>query len=142
MPGRYDVLMRPLDIALATLAAARLSRFVITDEMGEWWVKQPIDRAMDAYAEREMWASANVGQTPREPWWWKYRSGLDCPFCVGFWLGAAVLTTGAAATRLPGPAAAAWRLGAGALALNYAAAHLGVRLGDFDTATDDEDDDR
>jgi len=140
MPGRYHEHMRLLDAPLAVLAAARLSRLAITDDIGRWWIHEPVDRAMDRYAERELWAAANVGQAPQEPWWWKYRSGLDCPFCIGFWLGAAVLVTGAAATRRPGPAASAWRLGAGALALNYAAAHLGARLGDFDH--DDEDTDR
>lgn len=140
MPDGYHEHMRLLDAPLAVLAAARLSRLAITDDIGRWWLKEPIDRAMDRYAERELWAAANVGRDPAEPWWWKYRSGLDCPFCIGFWLGAAVLVTGAAATRRPGPAASAWRLGAGALALNYAAAHLGARLGDFDP--DDEDTDR
>lgn len=119
--------MRIVDLALAVGASARLSRLVITDDIGRWWVKEPVDRAMDAYAEREIWASANVGQDPREPWWWKYRSGLDCPFCVGFWLGAGVLASRAV---LPEKV---WRFGAGALALNYVAAHLGSRLGDFDT---------
>ena len=119
--------MRIVDLALAVGASARLSRLVITDDIGRWWVKEPVDRAMDAYAEREIWASANVGQDPREPWWWKYRSGLDCPFCVGFWLGAGVLASRAV---LPEKV---WRFGSGALALNYVAAHLGSRLGDFDT---------
>lgn len=136
MPGRYHVRMRLPDLALATLAAARLSRLVITDDIGRWWIKEPIDRAMDAYAERELWASANVGQAPREPWWWRYRSGLDCPFCVGFWLGAGVLVTGAVASRHPAPRAV-WRLAAGSLALNYTAAHLGAHLGDFDHADEE-----
>lgn len=114
--------MRIVDSALALGAAARLSRLVITDDIGQWWVKDPIDRAMDAYAEH----------AEHEPWWWKYRSGLECPFCVGFWLGAGVLVSRAV---LPKPL---WRLGAGALALNYVASHLGSRLGDFDTEDEDE----
>ena len=140
MPDGYHEHMRLLDIPLATLAAARLSRLVITDDLGRWWIHEPFDRAMDTYAALELHRAAEDDRDPIEPWWWRYRSGLDCPFCVGFWLGAAVLVTGAAATRRPGPAATAWRLGAGALALNYAAAHLGARLGDFDH--DDEDTDR
>jgi len=122
--------MRLIDIPLTILATARLSRLVITDDLGRWHIHEPVDRAMDAYAEREMWAAANVGQAPREPWWWRYRSGLDCPFCVGFWLGAAVL---AAYPILPRPV---WRAGTAALALNYTAAHLGARLGDYDTEED------
>lgn len=113
--------MRPIDISIAVLASARLSRLVVTDDLGKWWIKEPIDRAMDRYADT----------AEAEPWWWKYRSGLDCPFCVGFWLGAATLTARAVLPRK------VWLAGAGALALNYAASHIGARLGDFDT--DDEE---
>ena len=137
MPGGYHDPMRLLDPALAVLASARLSRLVITDDLGRWLIHDPIDRAMDRYAERELWAAANVGQEPREPWWWKYRSGLDCPFCIGFWLSLLVVGLGAAATRREGIGAIAWRAGTGALATNYVASHLGARLGDFDT--DEED---
>ena len=129
--------MRIVDLALAVGASARLSRLVITDDIGRWWVKEPVDRAMDAYAEREIWASANVGQEPQVPWWWKYRSGLDCPFCIGFWLSLLVVGLGAAATRREGIGAIAWRAGTGALATNYVASHLGSRLGDFDTEEED-----
>lgn len=121
MRDRYHEPMRLIDTSLAVLAAARLSRLVITDDIGRWWIREPVDRAMDAYAE-----TAEI-----EPWWWKYRSGLECPFCVGFWLGGAVLVGHAA---LPRPM---WRAAAGALALNYVASHIGARLGDFDT--DDEE---
>lgn len=124
--------MRIVDFALAVGASARLSRLVITDDLGQWWIKQPIDDAMDRYAANERLL---YGHEALEPWWWKYRSGLDCPFCVGFWLGAGVLVTGAVAASHP-RARSLWRFGAGALALNYVAAHLGSRLGDFE---EDED---
>lgn len=137
MPDRYHEGMRLTDTALAVLATARLSRLVITDDLGQWWVQEPVDRAMEAYTVQELNAAHRERRPVHEPWWWKYRDGLECPFCVGFWLGAGTLAAGALATRHP-LTRAAWRLGAGALALNYVTAHLGVRLGDFDTEEDDE----
>lgn len=118
--------MRIVDLALAVGASARLSRLVITDDLGKWWIREPVDRAMDEYAAGELLEADQQGREPQEPWWWKYRSGLDCPFCVGFWLGAAVLV---AHRVLPAPV---WRFGVSALALNYVASHIGSRLGDFD----------
>lgn len=122
MPGRYDDPMRLPDIPLAILASARLSRLVVTDDLGKWWVKEPVDRAMDLAAE-----TMEV-----EPWWWRYRSGLDCPWCVGFWLGGLLLLGHLLLPRT------VWRGVAGALALNYASTHLGSRLGDY--GTDNADD--
>lgn len=133
--------MRLPDTALAVLASARLSRLVVTDDLGKWWVKDPIDYAMASYARNEVHAADREKRDAVTPGWWKYRSGLDCPWCVGFWLGAATLTVGAIASRRPGPARALWRLCAGALALNYVTAHAGIALGDFDT-DDEETDDR
>lgn len=95
------------------LASARLTRFVVADNLGRWLVKDPVDAAMDRYAE----------QHAEEPWWWKYREGLDCPFCAGFWLGLGVL---AGEQVLGGNRA--WRTITGALAMNYVVGHLVARL--------------
>lgn len=133
--------MRLSDIALATLATARLSRLVITDKLGHWWIQEPVARAMSDYAAHEIARAAEEDRDPVEPAWWRYEQGLQCPWCVGFWLGAGVLTAGAIATRRPGIARTAWRLGAGSLALNYVTAHLGSHLGDFDTDDIDPEDD-
>lgn len=120
-------------LALAVGATARLTRFVTTDKLGEWWIKDPVDRAMDRYAAEERRV---YGADAAEPWWWRYRVGLDCPYCVGFWIGAAVLAS-EAVTRRPRAARTAWVFGAGALALNYVTAHAGAALGDFDTDDDE-----
>lgn len=131
--------MRASTVLLAAGASARLSRLVITDKIGRWWIHEPIDRAMAAYADREVAQADADERDVRVPWWWRYRDGLDCPFCVGFWLTAAVVVTGAAADRAPGRARTAWRLGAGVLAANYVVAHIGARLGDFEDQHDETD---
>lgn len=128
--------MRLTDLTLTVLASARLTRFVITDSMGKWWIKDPIDEAMDGYAREATEYALRTGTDVHEPWWWKYREGLDCAYCAGFWIGAGVLATHAATARRP-RLRRAWRFAAGAFALNYAAAHLGSALGDFDHANDD-----
>lgn len=127
--------MRMMDGALVLLGAARLTRFVVRDDLAKWWIHEPIDRAMDAYAEREMWAAANVGQEPREPWWWKYRSGLNCPWCVGFWISLGAVA--AMRWRIPGV-----RLGMAGLAVNYLATHAGELLGDYEDDTEEDRDEQ
>lgn len=117
--------MTPIRAALLTLTAARLTRLVVWDEIGQWWIKDPIDRAAgqwwhDKTTEALQTADGHVGVRevePEQPWWWKYRSGLDCPYCVGFWLGAGVLALDAAAGEHP-----VWRLTRDALAMNMVVA--------------------
>ena len=106
--------MTPARAALLTLAAARLTRLVVWDEIADWWLKDPIDRAAEQWYEHE---SARLGHEPEQPWWWKYRSGLDCQWCIGFWLGAGVLALDAAAGEHP-----VWRLTRDALAMNMVVA--------------------
>ena len=122
------MVMRPTDALLALGAAARLTRFVISDHLGHWWVKEPVDAAMERYEASHS----------EEPWWWRYRSGLECPFCVGFWLGTGVLASYALTYRSP-RLRSIWRFATSALALNYVAAHTAIRLGDFDTEEDDDE---
>lgn len=101
--------MKPVDVALAALTTARLTRLVITDDIGVY-VRRPLNRLAD--------------QQDVEDW---VRDGIECPWCIGFWIGAGVLATHPL-WRRSGIA----RLAAGALALNYVVAHVAVRLGDFD----------
>jgi len=90
-------------------ATMRLTRLVVADDLGLWLIRYPAYR----------WSNE---RDPRaETWRAKLVSGLDCPFCVGFWIGAGVLA--ASRFRLARPVFAA-------LALNEIAAHLGSRLGD------------
>lgn len=117
--------MRWTSVVLAVLASARLTRFVVRDDLAKWWIKDPIDRAMDEYAAGELLEADQQGREPVEPWWWKYRSGLDCPWCVGFWVSLGV--AGVAGMRYP-----PIRLGLAGMAINYLTVHAGERLGDYD----------
>lgn len=71
--------MRIKDAALVVGATARLTRLVVVDDLGTWVLAEPA-RAWAARAE-----------PAADGWRTKLVSGLDCPWCVGFWIGAAVL---------------------------------------------------
>lgn len=133
---------------LTVLAAARATRFVTTDSLGEWTI---VGRAKVWAYRHEAQAqtiegievsapkvaqmatqSALLGQvvpTPPASWGWRSKlvSGLDCPFCVGFWIGAAVLLAELVTRRVP-VLRGLWSFAAGALALNYVSGHLSKRL--------------
>lgn len=119
--------MNPLLILGATL---RLTRVITDDYLGQWWIKDPIDRAAGRWADREYatalrtWdtAIAVPAQEHEDPWWWKYRAGLDCAWCSGFWvaLGTVSLTAATNGTRMQAP----WRGLMGALTVNYVAAQI------------------
>lgn len=104
-----------LDLLLVLGLTLRLSRLVITDDIGAWWVRHP---AVD-------WSDGS-------PWREKLVSGLYCPFCVGFWLGAASLLS-LALVGGPGDAHEVWRWVAGAFTLNWIVGHVAARIGDADS---------
>lgn len=112
-------------------ATMRLTRFIITDDLGSWLIKAPARRWAN-YAEQvpdpaKLWSEDILEEAPDPDAGWRSKivSGLDCPFCVGFWVGALVLLSYAIVgkTRL-------WKFVAGVFSLNEVAAHLGSRLGD------------
>lgn len=115
------------DAVLVLGATMRLTRFVVTDTLGAWLIRDQVDAAMVRYEEREYEAAENEGRDVREPWWWKYREGLECPWCVGFWIGVGVLGSYHLVGR-----GRAWQFVATALTLNEVSARLGTVLGDFD----------
>lgn len=101
------------DAILITGATLRLTRLVTTDDLGLWWVRIPAYRA-----------ALHVDiRTGRPPWWDRYRAGLECPHCLGFWAGTFVLATYAAAGKTR-----PWRFAASALLLSYAVGHVSARL--------------
>lgn len=83
-------------------------------------IKQSGDEAEQAYRE---------SYDEKDPYTWqaKLASGLECPFCAGFWVGAAVLGSLLVARRFP-TLLPVWRFAAGTLALNYCTAHVSSRL--------------
>jgi hypothetical protein len=97
--------MNLLNAALTLGATVRLTRLVINDDIGEWWIRDPLD--------------AWVHQTPARMRHHKYVEGLTCPYCVGYWIGAAVLASHAALghTRL-------WRYVMASLTLNEVSAYV------------------
>lgn len=118
---------------MLVLSIIRLTRLVTTDEIGQWWIKDPIDRAAEQWYSEQTEAlhnlSGEIVREPEQPWWWKYRSGLDCPHCVSFWAALLVLAT----RKVPGH-----RLVTAALATSYVVGHVSARL-DGSTLDSDED---
>jgi len=101
------------DAALALGSTMRLTRLVLLDDLGLWLIRQPaFDLAKRHDPEGETW----VG---------KAHSGLDCTFCVGYWIGA-----GVALAYLPKRTRPLWRFVTATLTLNEVSGHLGARLGD------------
>lgn len=120
-------------------ATARITRLIVVDDVpGQWWIKDPIDEAMHKYRDRKaVSVPLRLAEHPQalfdEPWWWKYRDGLDCPWCVSvhvaFWLTAAETIT----NSVGGPWRKLWLWATSALALAEVAGHLEARLsGDDD----------
>lgn len=106
------------DGVLVLGASLRLTRLVVADDLGQWWIKDPAMKALANSAHRH----------ERVPKWGRYLDGLSCPFCVGQWIAFGVL--GSYLLSRQTRAAGAWRFVAAGLTLNETAAHLGARLGD------------
>lgn len=104
-----------LDVVLLLGLTLRLSRLIVTDDIGDWWVKEPVRR----------WAMRRKDPTKALD----YADGLDCPFCVGFWIAGLTLLS-LFLVGGPGEAHDVWRWVSAWFALNWVAAHLGARAGD------------
>jgi len=103
------------DVVLLVLASLRATRMVTTDKVpGEWWIHAPLMKR----------AFVNGKARPK---WAKYLIGLECPFCVGFWI-CLVAILSLLLVGGPGHAPDWWRWAAGALALNYVVGHVASRL--------------
>ena len=133
--------MRALTYALALLAALRATRFVTTDTLGEWTIVGPVKRwaarreaparLRDDLEERFESEREHAKPTANPPQQWGWRSkmvkGLDCPFCVGFWITALAVVGAALANRGP-RRRAAFQVAAGAFGANYLTGHVSSRL--------------
>lgn len=116
-----------LDVMLALGLTLRLVRLVVTDDLGLWFIRGPL--SIWAYhKDSKTNADPRFGTPVYQPRWRsKLASGLECPFCVGFWIGCFVLLS-LWAVGGPGSAWEPWRWVAGAFTLNWIAAHIGSRL--------------
>lgn len=125
-------------------AVARVNRLIVADDVpGKWWIKDPIDTAMHRYRDRKQ-VPIHVDSAPafrpvggqlgrsvfHEPWWWKYRQGLDCPWCVSMHVGVAMV---AVESVLPdrGIVRTVWNVVTAGLALSEISTNVGLALGDF-----------
>lgn len=120
-----SLLLIVFDLLLVVLLTARLTRLLITDDLGRWYFRGPLEAALLRNA------------TTSTGWRARLAAGLSCPFCLGFWVGVGVLAF-VAAVGGPGHLPDWSRYVAGAFALNYLTAHIGARLGD--AGYSDEDD--
>lgn len=111
-----------LELLLLFGSVVRLTRFVVSDDLGLWLIKKPARK----------WSGHDPEYIPlskKE----KLVSGLDCPFCVGFWISFIMTViyfivdpNSTSLTTVSGW----WFVVSGALTLNWFAAHIGARLGD------------
>lgn len=135
--------MTVVDCLLALGLTLRLVRLAVFDDLGKWYLVYPAQRWLVNHERSqgvggEYRAHEFNGTVVAEPLGWRQRlvAGVDCPWCIGFWIGVAVLAS-LWLVGGPGDAAEWWRWTAGAFTLNYVAAHLGPRLGDTGHPADD-----
>ena len=115
------------DLALLLGLTLRLTRLVTTDDISEWWLRDPAEKWAIKHKKLVHVSRDNRTETYSTGWRGKLVSGLDCPFCIGFWLGlGAVISLDFVGG--PGSASDRWRYTAGAFTLNYISAHVSARL--------------
>lgn len=121
-----------LDTMLLVLATLRLSRLVTGDTLGQWLILSRAWRWANRYKPDSTRPGVFVqhpdGPSPQRL---KLASGLVCPFCIGYWCGAALLVVSYFTGPL-GDEPVWWRLLVGSLALNYLVGHTASLMGDTD----------
>ena len=135
------------DVLLAAGSALRLTRFVVLDDLGRWLVREPAYRWANAAEHPVTWLQVGrsdpaLADTPDPANGWRSKTvgGLECPFCIGFWISSAVVISRALAGH-EGRGAKAWRILASALTLSEVVGHVAIRIGDagWDEGPDDSD---
>lgn len=113
-----------VDWLLVVGVTLRLTRLLIKDHLGRWYVQEPADAWAGPMPEKEV----APGQFEDDPTWrHKITEGLGCPHCIGFWLGIAVVCS-LYLSGGPGEAAFVWRIVAAVLTLNVVVGHTSARL--------------
>jgi hypothetical protein len=92
------------DLLLLAGLTLRIIHLVTTDTISDRYLRQPAYKWAGDDERREFWAE-----------------GLECPWCVGFWLSGVCLASLILAGG-PGDAADWWRVAAGWFTLSYLAA--------------------
>lgn len=133
--------MKLSDTIRVTLATARVTRLIVTDDIpGQWWIKDPIDHAMHRYKDKRAVPLKRPLERFEvfppslfdEPWWWKYREGLSCPYCVAVHAAAWVTVIEEATRHAPPTVRRVWELVTGALAVSWVAGHAEAYLSGSD----------
>lgn len=107
-------------------AAARLTRLVTRDWLGEWTIVRPVRNWAERHEGTRLVEHLDPEAPVTEAWRHKLAHGLDCPHCVGFWL--TLGTLGVSRLPLPGLAAKARDLALDALAGSYVVGHVSSRI--------------
>lgn len=154
-PSPGEILAIASIVLLVLGGTLRLTRFITSDTLGGWLIR---DRALGwgkqretsyrtavlqvlerLYAERDSLTPAaarmlnklegQLGEDePMSPAM-RLVTGLYCPFCVGFWVGfAMILATLGVVVLSVTWLSVAWYVTLGALTLNYIAGHVSARL--------------
>lgn len=124
----------------------RLTRLITADDLGQWWVKDPLDAWMHGHPVKaecicEGPPSQNMGfqeecpvhgldipTLPDRMRFHHYLAGLECPHCVGTWVGYGVLGSYLLARRSK-RGLAAWRFIAAGLSINTVTVVAGKAVG-------------
>lgn len=122
------------DVALITGLTMRLTRLVVSDDLGQWWLKDPLAK-LEQFARGSRWVVDKVdpdeGGTVGHfeeivPKWARYLDGLDCPHCVSFhaaYLGLGSYLLARRLHLLP-----VWRFAAGTMSLSAVVGHVSARI--------------
>jgi len=103
------------DVALVTGLTMRLTRLVVSDDLGQLWLKDPVDR----------WLSAQETSGRAHPLR-RYSEGFDCPHCVSF--HAAYLSLGSYLLARRLHLLPVWRFAAGTMSLSAVVGHVSARI--------------
>jgi hypothetical protein len=125
------------DVALITGLTMRLTRLVVSDDLGQWWLKDPLDRWLHAHPPSSPWEDAErsgpledmrrvAGGESHRMRWARYAEGADCPHCVSF--HAAYLSLGSYLLARRLHLLPAWRFAAGTMSLSAVVGHVSARI--------------
>lgn len=133
------LMLAALFLPLVVLATLRLTRLITTDWLGEWLIVAPAKHWAVELDSSPQLLAIDYDMSAKDVWnlidWtepvgWRARlvKGLDCPFCVGFWIGLVVLNVTALVIIAPMWVVVTWGLLLGSLALNYLTGHVSSKI--------------